>query len=132
MKIQTPPQIPHSTQKNPYRYTRSLQEPANIIDMAPSNDIEDEILNEKNPPPLDEDDIALLKTYVRLLDYHFILFQFTCSVILGFPNFDDFSFACLQISVCDFVCIQCLNSFFSISFIFICYFALAGFGTIFQ
>lgn len=32
--------------------------------MAPAADIEDEILNEKNPPPLDEDDIALLKTYV--------------------------------------------------------------------
>ncbi|KAL7611602.1 26S proteasome regulatory subunit 7 homolog A-like [Lactuca sativa] len=26
-------------------------------------DIEDEIRDEKNPPPLDEDDIALLKTY---------------------------------------------------------------------
>lgn len=34
--------------------------------MAPTaEDIEDEIKNEKNPPPLDEDDIALLKTYVR-------------------------------------------------------------------
>lgn len=32
--------------------------------MAP--DIEDEILNEKNPRPLDEDDIALLKTYVSI------------------------------------------------------------------
>ena len=33
--------------------------------MAPAaEDIEDEIRNEKNPPPLDEDDIALLKTYV--------------------------------------------------------------------
>jgi hypothetical protein len=29
-------------------------------------DIEDEILNEKNPRPLDEDDIALLKTYVSI------------------------------------------------------------------
>lgn len=28
-------------------------------------DIEDEIKDEKNPRPLDEDDIALLKTYVR-------------------------------------------------------------------
>lgn len=28
-------------------------------------DIEDDLLKEKNPPPLDEDDIALLKTYVR-------------------------------------------------------------------
>lgn len=27
-------------------------------------DIEDEIRDEKNPRPLDEDDIALLKTYV--------------------------------------------------------------------
>ena len=27
-------------------------------------DIEDEIKDEKNPRPLDEDDIALLKTYV--------------------------------------------------------------------
>ncbi|MCD9640294.1 O-fucosyltransferase 36 [Datura stramonium] len=31
--------------------------------MAPAADIEDEIKDEKNPPPLDEDDIALLKTY---------------------------------------------------------------------
>ena len=31
-----------------------------------AHDPEDEILNEKNPRPLDEDDIALLKTYVRL------------------------------------------------------------------
>jgi hypothetical protein len=30
--------------------------------MAPEP--EDDILNEKNPRPLDEDDIALLKTYV--------------------------------------------------------------------
>lgn len=30
--------------------------------MAP--DLEDEIKDEKNPRPLDEDDIALLKTYV--------------------------------------------------------------------
>jgi 26S proteasome regulatory subunit T1 len=29
-------------------------------------DIEDEIRDEKNPRPLDEDDIALLKTYVSL------------------------------------------------------------------
>lgn len=36
------------------------------VPMAPAADIEDEIRNEKNPPPLDEDDIALLKTYVRL------------------------------------------------------------------
>lgn len=33
--------------------------------MAPAADIEDEIKDDKNPPPLDEDDIALLKTYVR-------------------------------------------------------------------
>lgn len=25
----------------------------------------DDIMDEKNPPPLDEDDIALLKTYVN-------------------------------------------------------------------
>ena len=30
--------------------------------MAPEPD--DDLLNEKNPRPLDEDDIALLKTYV--------------------------------------------------------------------
>lgn len=30
--------------------------------MAPEPD--DDVLNEKNPRPLDEDDIALLKTYV--------------------------------------------------------------------
>ena len=30
-----------------------------------SRDIEDEIRDEKNPRPLDEDDIALLKTYVK-------------------------------------------------------------------
>lgn len=36
--------------------------------MAPAAaDIEDEIKDEKNPPPLDEDDIALLKTYVLFL-----------------------------------------------------------------
>lgn len=29
-----------------------------------TRDIEDEIRDEKNPRPLDEDDIALLKTYV--------------------------------------------------------------------
>lgn len=29
-------------------------------------DIEDDLLKEKNPPPLDEDDIALLKTYVSV------------------------------------------------------------------
>lgn len=33
--------------------------------MAP--DPEDEIKDEKNPKPLDEDDIALLKTYVNFL-----------------------------------------------------------------
>lgn len=33
----------------------------------PAADIEDEIKDEKNPPPLDEDDIALLKTYVLFL-----------------------------------------------------------------
>jgi hypothetical protein len=27
-------------------------------------DVEDDLLKEKNPRPLDEDDIALLKTYV--------------------------------------------------------------------
>lgn len=32
--------------------------------MAPAADVEDEIKDEKNPRPLDEDDIALLKTYV--------------------------------------------------------------------
>jgi len=32
--------------------------------MAPEP--EDDLMNEKNPPPLDEDDIALLKTYVIL------------------------------------------------------------------
>ncbi|CAN4089234.1 unnamed protein product [Withania somnifera] len=31
--------------------------------MAPASDVEDEIKDEKNPRPLDEDDIALLKTY---------------------------------------------------------------------
>jgi 26S proteasome regulatory subunit T1 len=29
-------------------------------------DMEDDLLKEKNPRPLDEDDIALLKTYVRI------------------------------------------------------------------
>lgn len=33
-------------------------------------DIADDLLKEKNPPPLDDDDIALLKTYVCL---HFTL-----------------------------------------------------------
>lgn len=28
-------------------------------------DVADDLFKEKNPPPLDEDDIALLKTYVR-------------------------------------------------------------------
>jgi hypothetical protein len=32
--------------------------------MAPEP--EDDIMNEKNPRPLDEDDIALLKTYVSV------------------------------------------------------------------
>jgi hypothetical protein len=32
--------------------------------MAPEPD--DDVLNEKNPRPLDEDDIALLKTYVSV------------------------------------------------------------------
>lgn len=32
--------------------------------MAPAADHDDEIKEEKNPRPLDEDDIALLKTYV--------------------------------------------------------------------
>ncbi|KAL3343963.1 hypothetical protein AABB24_027475 [Solanum stoloniferum] len=31
--------------------------------MAPAADVEDEIKDEKNPRPLDEDDIALLNTY---------------------------------------------------------------------
>ncbi|CAA6662753.1 unnamed protein product [Spirodela intermedia] len=31
--------------------------------MAPTADTEDTTMNEKNPPPLDEDDIALLQTY---------------------------------------------------------------------
>jgi hypothetical protein len=30
-------------------------------------DVEDDLLKEKNPRPLDEDDIALLKTYVSYL-----------------------------------------------------------------
>ena len=36
--------------------------------MAPEP--EDDIMNEKNPRPLDEDDIALLKTYVRAATLH--------------------------------------------------------------
>ena len=40
--------------------------------MGPSEDIEDEIRNEKNPPPLDEDDIALLKTYVSGINCFFL------------------------------------------------------------
>jgi hypothetical protein len=40
--------------------------------MAPAAVDDDEILkDEKNPPPLDEDDIALLKTYVCSI-YFFI------------------------------------------------------------
>lgn len=37
--------------------------------MAPAADVEDEIKDEKNPRPLDEDDIALLKTYVLFFLY---------------------------------------------------------------
>jgi hypothetical protein len=36
--------------------------------MAPEP--EDDIMNEKNPRPLDEDDIALLKTYVSARPLH--------------------------------------------------------------
>lgn len=63
--------------------------------MAPEP--EDDFKDEKNPIPLDEDDIALLKTYVRFssppicfqlplfsLGFHFILFQFP--VILAHGN----------------------------------------------
>jgi 26S proteasome regulatory subunit T1 len=32
--------------------------------MGSGGDVEDMLKDEKNPPPLDEDDIALLKTYV--------------------------------------------------------------------
>lgn len=38
----------------------------------PTNDHEDDLKDEKNPRPLDEDDIALLKTYVSL-DFTFLL-----------------------------------------------------------
>lgn len=34
--------------------------------MGGSDDHEDDFKDEKNPRPLDEDDIALLKTYVRI------------------------------------------------------------------
>lgn len=37
-------------------------DPCGVV--ATMADIEDDLLKEKNPPPLDEDDIALLKTYV--------------------------------------------------------------------
>lgn len=47
--------------------------------MAPAADIEDEIKDEKNPPPLDEDDIALLKTYVLIYNPNFFAFLiFSC------------------------------------------------------
>uniref|UniRef100_A0A3Q7GVY6 AAA+ ATPase domain-containing protein n=1 Tax=Solanum lycopersicum TaxID=4081 RepID=A0A3Q7GVY6_SOLLC len=46
-----------------FRFARRTN--ASEESMAPAaTDIEDEIKDEKNPPPLDEDDIALLKTYL--------------------------------------------------------------------
>lgn len=35
-----------------------------VTGMGSGGDVEDMLKDEKNPPPLDEDDIALLKTYV--------------------------------------------------------------------
>jgi hypothetical protein len=64
------PSTPHQSPKS-YRptdlYRRLLASPPEDTQrsrapMAPEP--EDDILNEKNPRPLDEDDIALLKTYV--------------------------------------------------------------------
>jgi hypothetical protein len=52
-------QSPRPHGPSPPGKRRSLRRTA----MAPEP--EDDIMNEKNPRPLDEDDIALLKTYVR-------------------------------------------------------------------
>ena len=47
----------------------------------PAESIEDEIRNEKNPRPLDEDDIALLKTYVHSSLFLSIPLTLICSFL---------------------------------------------------
>lgn len=48
-----------------------------LSSMAPAADHDDEIKEEKNPRPLDEDDIALLKTYVSVFkNPNLYLFKF--------------------------------------------------------
>ena len=71
--------------------------------MAPAaEDIEDEIRNEKNPPPLDEDDIALLKTYVLAITSSIAFFV---NDIFYFLNYTYAAFRCFSCFL-DFVCLE--------------------------
>lgn len=55
--------------------------------MAPDPE---EDANEKNPPPLDEDDIALLKTYVSLSFSLSLFLSFSPTISLGSTSIQDF------------------------------------------
>lgn len=81
--------------------------------MAPEPD--EELKDEKNPRPLDEDDIALLKTYVccllfRLFGIPHVQNPNICPYLfpeiedLGRFNFDWFVKLCCAGSVCSFDC----------------------------
>lgn len=65
--------------------------------MAPEP--EDEMKDEKNPPPLDEDDIALLKTYVSIY-----LLSFSSSPICNpsFSTLTDLPVIFIYIYICSF------------------------------
>lgn len=58
-------------------HCRRIKENNSQIGMAPEP--EDEIKDEKNPRPLDEDDIALLKTYVIFLSLSPLTFLLSIS-----------------------------------------------------
>lgn len=58
---QTLASVVRTTFTEPFSRSGDFDKNLCVVAMA---DIPDDLLKEKNPPPLDEDDIALLKTYV--------------------------------------------------------------------
>lgn len=68
-------------------------------------DVADDLFKEKNPPPLDEDDIALLKTYVRArlpflgFFFHACCIFVSCFAIIGLDSVFMFSDFCMLIVV---------------------------------
>lgn len=78
--------------------------------MAPAADHDDEIKDEKNPRPLDEDDIALLKTYVLSVKPYICICTQCLKFILGFK----ICFACAPEISCSrvFLCFRKILFFF--------------------